>query len=237
MDPPCSHSKRDIYNDASRVLFENAEKKTDGQRGGDNATAPSTPTNSRKPDDIEREDFEEENRLLKHCPELMVERKLKYSRSGKSSLSSSSETISLNEMPTDYSRPGCSKDTGDDSNTTIKNMIKNRTYAVEDKEDFMQKFLNSNIEEKKNFPKGKMYKAEAMEGVDIDMSDACDMDASGPSGRTSSNASSIGSSGSDSTKEFIVPSTSNADKLLGLDNGAKRSEPGSSKSSVSVNCL
>lgn len=230
MDPPCSHSKRDIYDETGRVLYDN-ERKTDRPQRDEN-TAPTTQKSNRKPDDIEREDFEEENRLLKHYPEIIVERKLKYSRSGKSSLSSSSETISLNDVPTDYSRPGCSKDSSDDSNTTIKNMIKSRTYQVDEKEDFMQKLLNSNIEEKKNFPKGKLYKAEAMEGVeDIDMGDPCDMEASGPSGRTSSNASSIGSSGSDSTKEFSVPSTSNADKLLGLDDGGKVSEPGSSKSS------
>lgn len=105
-------------------------------------------------------------------------------------------------------------------------MIHSKKYVVqEQKEDFMQKLLNSNTEEKKDFPKGKMYKGDKL---DCDNDEGCDMDTSGPSGRTSSNASSIGSASSDSTKGgFTVPSTSNADKLLGLDD-SRKNEPGSS---------
>lgn len=233
MDPPCTHSKCDIINNTGRDSFDNKNKTERPEITDNDVSSPNMPASIRQPDDIEREDFEEENRLLKLCPELIVERKLNYSRSGNSSLSSSSETISLNDMPTDYSRPGCSKDSADDSNTTIKNMIQCRTYPVQ-KEDFMQKLLHSNIEEKKNFPKGKLYKAEAMEEVGLDLSDPC---GSGPSGRTSSNASSIGSASSDSTKEFSVPSTSNADKLLGLDESGKRSDSAKSKFQVSFYCV
>ncbi|KAJ8737301.1 hypothetical protein PYW07_000572 [Mythimna separata] len=200
---------------------------------------PASPQNNEREeeDEIEREDFDEENRILKHCSGLIVDSKLSapahYSgnlSSANSSLASSSEAISnlSNLITHDYNLPGCSKD-GDDSNTTIKNMIHSKKYVVhEQKEDFMQKLLNSNTEEKKDFPKGKLYKGDKL---DCDNDQGCDIDASGPSGRTSSNASSIGSASSDSTKGFTVPSTSNADKLLGLDDSGKN-EPGSSRKSV-----
>lgn len=240
MDPSCSESQCDIYEGTDEVPYDiDAEIKTENEPTEKPVTSQN---NGRQPiDDIEREDFDEENRLLKHCSGMIVGDKIAtaaahYSgnlSSANSSLASSSETISnlSNLITNDLNLPGCSKD-GDDSNTTIKNMIHSRKYVVcEPKEDFMQKLLNSNTQEKKDFPKGKLYKADKM---DCDNDEGCDMNnVGGPSGRTSSNASSIGSSSSDSTKEFTVPSTSNAEKLLGLDD-SRKNEPGSSKSSVST---
>lgn len=241
MDPSCSHNACDIYEGANRAPYDiNAEIKTENDPVMEKPE--SSPNNGRQQiDDIEREDFDEENRILKHCSGMIVDGKIAaaahYSgnlSSANSSLASSSETISnlSNLITHDYSLPGCSKD-GDDSNTTIKNMIHSKKYAVhEQKEDFMQKLLSSNTQEKKDFPKGKLYKGDKM---DCENDEGCDLNGvSGPSGRTSSNASSIGSSSSDSTKEFSVPSTSNAEKLLGLDD-SRKNEPGSSKSSVSLN--
>ncbi|KOB72428.1 Archipelago, partial [Operophtera brumata] len=150
-------------------------------------------------DDIEREDFEEENRILKLCPNdsmIIIDGKLSYDRtlsSASSSLTSSSETISaLNMMGGEYSLPGCSKDTCDDNSATMKALMDDPSQIPlpddpipdpepeeEKKEDFMQKLLSSTIEEKKDYPKGKLYKAEEMDNEDED----CD-------GATSSNASS-----------------------------------------------
>ncbi|KAI8430555.1 hypothetical protein MSG28_000785 [Choristoneura fumiferana] len=200
---------------------------------------------------IVKPDFDEENRIINRCSGMIVDGQIAtgshYSgnlSSASSSLASSSETISSfsNMIANDYSLPGCSKSEHcDDSNTTIKNMIHSRkpVYTVEDasrkevyKPDFMQKLLNSGIQEKKDFPKGKLYKGDQMgeSSCENHTPDVCELDAmGGPSGRTSSNASSIGSTSSDSTKEFTVPSTSNAEKLLGLDDSQKN-EPGSSKS-------
>lgn len=230
-----------MYDGADPVPFERtAEIKTENVDHIVEKPSSSQSNVRQQIDDIERADFDEENRILKHCSGMIVDSKITASAhysgnlsSANSSLASSSETISSlsNIMANGFSLPGCSKD-GDDSNTTIKNMIHSRNYVHEQKkEDFMQKFLNSNTQEKKDFPKGKLYKAEKMDICEND--EGCEMDVSGPSGRTSSNASSIGSSSSDSTKEFSVPSTSNAEKLLGLDDGRKN-EPGSSKSSVSI---
>ncbi|XP_075990524.1 F-box and WD-40 domain protein 7 isoform X1 [Anticarsia gemmatalis] len=238
MDPSCSQNACDIYEGPDRSPYERtAEIKTENDPDIVEKPTTSQSQGRQQIDDIERADFDEENRILKHCSGMIVDGKLAatshYSgnlSSVNSSLASSSETISSipNIIPNGYSLPGCSKD-GDDSNTTIKNMIHSRKYVHEQKEDFMQKLLNSNTQEKKDFPKGKMYKADNMGLCEND--EGCDLDGvSGPSGRTSSNASSIGSSSSDSTKEFSVPSTSNADKLLGLDDSGKN-EPGSSKSS------
>lgn len=239
MDPSCSQSECDIYEGGNQAPYDiNAEIKTENVPIIEKPVT--SQNNGRQPiDDIEREDFDEENRLLKHCSGMIVGDKIAtaaahYSgnlSSANSSLASSSETISnlSNLITNDFSLPGCSKD-GDDSNTTIKNMIHSRKYVVhEPKEDFMQKLLNSNTQEKKDFPKGKLYKGDKM---DCENDEGCDTNSvGGPSGRTSSNASSIGSSSSDSTKEFTVPSTSNAEKLLGLDD-SRKNEPGSSKSSV-----
>ncbi|XP_035459427.1 F-box/WD repeat-containing protein 7 isoform X3 [Spodoptera frugiperda] len=248
MDPSCSGKRWETYDGTNATFHVLQEIKTENDPGASHSNG------RQQIDDIEREDFDEENRILKHCSGMIVEGQIEpashYSgnlSSANSSLASSSETISnlSNLVPQDYSLPGCSKD-GDDSNTTIKNMIQSKQNVVhEQKEDFMQKLLNSNIQEKKVFPKGKLYKGDNL-GCDND--EGCDIDGvSGPSGRTSSNASSIGSSSSDSTKGFNVPSTSNAEKLLGLDEikvepGIKiepdikiepgiEIEPGSSKSS------
>lgn len=242
MDPSCSHSGCDIYDGTKEVPSENNENKTDRDTGM--VDKESNTQNSRQQiDDIERADFEEENRIIKHCSGMFVDSKITatghYSglSSANSSLASSSETIStLSHLASDFSLPGCSK--YDDSNTTIKNMIHSppKPYTLEEpkkeevfKPDFMQKLLSSNTQEKKEFPKGKMYKAE---NSLCENEEGCDEGRGGPSGRTSSNASSIGSSASDSTKDFSVPSTSNADKLLGLDTSGKN-EPSSSKSPVS----
>lgn len=243
MDPECSRSGCQIYDGANKGPFDiKQEKKTDKDPAIEKQVSPQN--NGRQQiDDIERQDFDEENRILKHCSGMIVDGKIAapahYSgnlSSANSSLASSSETISnlSNLITHDYNLPGCSKD-GDDSNTTIKNMIHSKKYVVhEQKEDFMQKLLNSNKEEKKDFPKGKLYKGSK---VDCDNDEGCDMNASGPSGRTSSNASSIGSASSDSTKGFSVPSTSNADKLLGLDDSGKNGAGGSKKNVVRLNVL
>lgn len=255
MDPSCSHSTCDLYEGTSQAPFESkAENKTDSDAILVEKDA-STQSNARQQiDDIEREDFEEENRILKHCSGMIVDGKIAatahYSgnlSSANSSLASSSETISTISqiIGSEFIRPGCSKsDECEDSNATIKNMIHSRKYIEENqkkdeifKPDFMQKLLSSGTQEKKDFPKGKLYKADQMgEGsCENDTNETCELDGEGgPSGRTSSNASSIASSSSDSTKEFTVPSTSNAEKLLGLDDSSRKGEPSSSKSSVSV---
>ncbi|XP_053623969.1 F-box/WD repeat-containing protein 7 isoform X2 [Plodia interpunctella] len=228
MDPSCSHARCDIYEGTSDVPHaSNSEDKTDSEESTIDKES-STQDSRDQIDDLERADFEEENRIIKQCTGMFVDSKITanphYSMlsSANSSLASSSETIS--HLASDYSLPGCSKSFCD-SNTTIKNMIHSRKPYEEKKEDFMQKLLNSNPEEKKDFPKGKMYKADQ----DENEGGGCDEGRGGPSGRTSSNASSIGSSGSDSTKDFTVPSTSNAEKLLGLDDSSKN-EAASSKS-------
>lgn len=252
MDPSCSHSNFEIY-EGNNVSFD-ADNKTDSEACIGDTEATTQSNAKQKIDDIERQDFDEENRIINRCSGMIVDGKIAtgshYSgnlSSASSSLASSSETISSfsNMIANDYSLPGCSKSEHcDDSNTTIKNMIHSRksVYTVDDasrkevyKPDFMQKLLNSGIQEKKDFPKGKLYKGDQMgeSSCENHTPDVCELDAmGGPSGRTSSNASSIGSTSSDSTKEFTVPSTSNAEKLLGLDDG-KKNEPGSSKSSVS----
>ncbi|CAG4942638.1 unnamed protein product [Colias eurytheme] len=239
MEPSCSHSKCDIFEKSS---FENnVENKTDTEAS---VVEKSNNCNGRqKIDDIEREDFEEENRLLKHCSSMIVDEEMAatahYSgtlSSANSSLASSSETISTlsNLMANDFSLPGCSKDDCEGSNATIKNMIHSRTTLytatkeTSPKEDFMQKLLNSGTQEKKEFPKGKLYKGD----LDANSTETTmEIDAiSGPSGRTNSNASSIASTSPDS-KEFTVPSTSNAEKLLGLDDSSKNGERSSKSSS------
>lgn len=250
MEPSCSRSVCEIYDETNNVTFDsNAENKTDDASVVDKEEE--NQDNIRQPiDDLERDDFDEENRILNHCSGMIVDGKLAaaahYSgilSSANSSLASSSETISTLNIINDFSMPGCSKqDDCDDSNTTIKNMIHNRKYLKETsrkeqvyKPDFMQKLLSSGTQEKKDFPKGKLYKGDKMgvSSCDNFMSENCDLDAAnGSSGRTSSNASSIGSTSSESTKDFSVPSTSNAEKLLGLDDRSKRNEPTSSKAMV-----
>ncbi|XP_073950502.1 F-box and WD-40 domain protein 7 [Choristoneura fumiferana] len=251
MDPSCSHSNFEIY-EGNNVSFD-ADNKTDSEACMGDTEATTQSNAKQKIDDIERQDFDEENRIINRCSGMIVDGQIAtgshYSgnlSSASSSLASSSETISSfsNMIANDYSLPGCSKSEHcDDSNTTIKNMIHSRkpVYTVEDasrkevyKPDFMQKLLNSGIQEKKDFPKGKLYKGDQMgeSSCENHTPDVCELDAmGGPSGRTSSNASSIGSTSSDSTKEFTVPSTSNAEKLLGLDDSQKN-EPGSSKSAT-----
>lgn len=242
MDPECSHSACDIYDVASSVPYDTNENKTERSPRGEKGNATPMDTGRQPIDDIEREDFDEENRILKHCPGMVVDGKLRYAPSLATDVASTSGGSTLtpgSEPASDFHLAGCSREPdaepedediastaavdhdyiANDSNTTIKNMIRNprRPYTLPTsspiKEDFMQKLLNSNIEEKKHFPKGKLYKAEAMEGVDCELSEASEIDLGGPSGRTSSNASSIGSISSDSAS---VPSTSNADRLLGL---------------------
>ncbi|CAH0402234.1 unnamed protein product [Chilo suppressalis] len=235
MDPSCSHSKCDVYEGTNQVPFNsNAEKKTDSSTNMVDKEINTQGNDRQIIDDIEREDFEEENRIINHCTSMIVEGKspapahFSGNLSVNSSLASSSETISTFSIANDYSLPGCSKGQScEDSNATIKNMIQSRKPFVEEpKVDFMQKLLNSNTHEKKDFPKGKMYKAEPE--LETEAS-ACGVE-SAP-GRTSSNASNS-SSNSDSTKDFSVPSTSNAEKLLGLSDNSRKSEPGSSKSST-----
>nr|XP_032526588.1 F-box/WD repeat-containing protein 7 [Danaus plexippus plexippus] len=246
MEPSCSHSKCDVY-ERSKSSYDNVENKTENDARV--AEKPSNECNVRQQiDDLEREDFEEENRMLKHCSSMIVDGEMASSShysgnlsSANSSLASSSETISTlsNMMANDFSLPGCSKnDDCEGSNATIKNMIHNRTpfHLLSDqppkKIDFMQKLLSSNPHKKKVFPKGKLYKGDLMEhSGDHDM---CD-DLGGPSSRTSSNASSIASSSSD-VKEFTVPSTSNAEKLLGLDDSSKRNGASTSKSTSYQYC-
>lgn len=240
MDLSCPLNTCDVYDGADLDPFQILpEIKTENDPDAVEDATTEEGDLRQKIDDIERADFDEENRILKHCSGMIVDGKIaaagNYSgnlSSANSSLASSSETIPSfsNIIPSGYSLPGCSKD-GDDSNTTIKNMINSKPYRPEEKEeDFMQKLLRSNIPEKKDFPKGKLYKGDKMmKEINMCDDDGCDLGGvSGPSVRTSSNASSIGSSSSDSTKEFSVPSTSNADKLLGLDKSNKN-EPGSSK--------
>ncbi|KAM3969028.1 F-box and WD-40 domain protein 7 [Aphomia sociella] len=253
MDPSCSHSGCDIYEGTNEVPFEsNAENKTDSE--SNLVDKESNTQNIRQQiEDLERQDFEEENRIINQCSGMLVEGKItatshypgslsSASSSLASSLASSSETISTISHLTnnDYNLPGCSKSSCDDSNATIKNMIRSRkNYTNEEtkktetyKPDFMQKLLSSNTQEKKDFPKGKMYKADSMT---CEESEGCEVDGrGGPSGRTSSNASSIGSSGSDNSKDFSVPSTSNAEKLLGLDD-SRKNEASSSKTKNYMN--
>lgn len=238
MDPSCSQSKCDIFEGPSQVPFDsNVENKTDSETNMVDKEMNTQNSVRQRIDDIEREDFEEENRIINQCSSMLVESRnpatAHYSGnlSVNSSLASSSETISTYPiMANDYSLPGCSKSSScDDSNATIKNMIHSRKpYVVEEpKVDFMQKLLKSNTHEKKDFPKGKMYKA----NQDLENENgACGRDGSARSSSDGSNSSSL----SDSTKDFSVPSTSNAEKLLGLSDSGSKNEPGSSKSSVRV---
>lgn len=237
MEPSCSHSC-DIFEETSRIAFSMNVEGTDMEQ----RLSPCAAGGSGQPiDDIEREDFEEENRILKLCPNdtmITIDGKLRYDRtlsSASSSLTSSSETISaLNMIGSEYSLPGCSKDTCDDNSATMKALMDDPSQIPlpddpipdpvpeeEKKEDFMQKLLSSTIEEKKDYPKGKLYKAEEMDNEEED----CD-------GATSSNASCVGSSRSYS--KFAGASTSNADRLLGLDNRGKKTSPPSGKPTVST---
>lgn len=221
MEPSCSHSC-DIFEETSRIAYEMGKELEE-------RLSPHAAVEGQPIDDIEREDFEEENRMLKICPSesmITVDGKLRYDRtlsSASSSLTSSSETISaLNIIGNDYSLPGCSKDPDDSS--LLKNLEDDPSEILlpddplseskpeEKKEDFMLKLLSSTIEVKKDYPKGKLYKAEEMDNEDED----CD-------GAPSSNASSVGSSSSYS--KFTGASTSNADRLLGLDKRGKRTSP------------
>lgn len=267
MDPSCSdtNSTSNILEGAGKSPFEgSAESKTDSQA---NMLEPIKEENikseemNERIDDIEREDFDEENRIINHCSGMIVDTtKITATShfsgnlsSANSSLASSSETIStLSHTTNDFNLPGCSKmQEGDDSNTTIKNMIQSRKLVFDNsaetqepkqpepvvfKNDFMQKLLASGPpEEDKDYPKGKLYKGDDKIS-DIDMSEPCDI--GGPSGRTSSNASSIASTSSESIKEsFSVPSTSNAEKLLGLtisDSCANSQPSNSHRSPVSA---
>ncbi|XP_068633818.1 F-box/WD repeat-containing protein 7 isoform X2 [Battus philenor] len=241
MEPSCSHSHCDLYDPTSKVPYEKPENKTENNV---NMAEPSNPCHREQIDDIEREDFEEENRMIKHCSGMMMEGEIASSSqysgnlsSTNSSLASSSETISTlsNMMANDFNLPGCSKsDEYDDCDMTIKNIIQPTVEFPAVKEpkkiDFMQKLLNSGVPEKKDIPRGKLYKGELMSSCDNETADGCEMDGiSGSSSRTSSNASSITTASSDS-KVFSVPSTSNADKLLGLDSNGRLTSSRSSKS-------
>lgn len=232
MEPSCSHSCG-LCEESSRIEFDIHIESSDMEQ----RLSPNAADGSDHPiDDLEREDFEEENRILKLCPNesmITVDGKLRYDRtlsSASSSLTSSSETISaLNMLGSDYSLPGCSKDVCDD-NSASKNLMEDPSEIPlpddlipdpepeeEKKEDFMQKLLSSTIVDKKDYPKGKLYKAE-----EIENDDETDV-------ATSSNASSVGSSSSYS--KFAEASTSNAERLLGLGNRGKRTS--SCKSKVS----
>ncbi|XP_045784392.1 F-box/WD repeat-containing protein 7 [Maniola jurtina] len=244
MEPSCSHSKCDVF-EISKTSYENNVENKTGSNNKLGEKSSSSCNVRQKIDDLERQDFEEENRMLKHCSSMIVDDEIAAAArfsgnlsSANSSLASSSETISTlsNMMANDFSLPGCSKNEDcEGSNATIKNMIHSRrplyqaTKATPNKKvDFMQKLLSSNIQEKKDFPKGKLYKSDLMEhSGDADM---CE-ELSGSTSRTSSNASSIASTSSES-KDFTVPSTSNAEKLLGLDDSSKRNGSGNSKFSV-----
>ncbi|XP_039763765.1 F-box/WD repeat-containing protein 7 [Pararge aegeria] len=243
MEPSCSHSKCDVF-ERSKVSYENNVENKTGRSNSLGENSSSICDVRQKIDDLEREDFEEENRMLKHCSSMIVDDEIEGSSrysgnlsSANSSLTSSSETISTlsNMMANDFSLPGCSKSEDcEGSDATIKSMIHSRTPHYEEpktpkKVDFMQKLLSSNIEEKKDFPKGKLYKGDLLEtSGDTDMCDGI----SGSTSRSSSNASST----SCDSKEFTVPSTSNAEKLLGLDDSSKRNGSGSSKSSSYQYC-
>ncbi|VVC86302.1 unnamed protein product [Leptidea sinapis] len=232
MEPSCSRTKSNMIYDREKVNNKTGNN-THMVKKEDNCN------DRQKIDDIEREDFEEENRLLNHCSSMIVdeenESRPPFSRnlsSSSSSLTSSSETISTlsNLISNDFNLPGCSKDDSDSSNATIKNMIHCKVTAVTastekaPKEDFMQKLLNSGIQEKKDFPRGKLYKGD----LDSNINDTCDETnvIGGSSGLCNSNASSIAST-SPGCKEFTVPSTSNAEKLLGLCNTQKDGETSS----------
>ncbi|XP_004933189.2 F-box/WD repeat-containing protein 7 isoform X2 [Bombyx mandarina] len=243
MESSCSHTSCNIYDGANRV-FEINERKTDGAASVVDKGGHSRSTGRQQIDDIEREDFDEENRIINQCSSMIVDGKLAaashYSgnlSSANSSLASSSETIStLSNIITNYSLPGCSKDC-EDSNTTIKNMISRKCddpQTDENNPDFMQKLLISGVQDNVDFPKGKMYKVD-QEGYCENDGEGCDIErVGGPAGRTSSNASSIGSASSDSTKDFNVPSTSNAERLLGIEDRSledRRNDPIHSKAS------
>lgn len=232
MEPSCSHSC-DLFEETSRIAYDMNIEGNDMDRRADAAGTSDAPI-----DDIEREDFEEENRILKLCPNdsmITIDGKLRYDRtlsSASSSLTSSSETISaFNMMGSDYSLPGCSKDNCDDNSSVLNSLTDDPSQVSlsdeqveislpddllldaepeeEKKEDFMKKLLSSTMEEKKEYPKGKLYKAEDMDN-DYEYCDVV----------TSSNVSSVGSSSSYS--KFARASTSNADRLLGLDTRSKR---------------
>ncbi|KPI92003.1 PREDICTED: F-box/WD repeat-containing protein 7-like [Papilio xuthus] len=189
----------------------------------DNVEQPTNPCFRERIDDIEREDFEEENRIIKHCSNLMMEGELTASShfsgnlsSINSSLASSSETIStLSTFTANESNlPGCSKsDDIEDCDIPLKYLNHEQTIGFSTgketkKVDFMEKLLNSGIPEKKDIPRGKLYKGDC----DNEIADSSDMEsASSSSGQTSQATSS-----SSDSSGFSVPSTSNAERLLGL---------------------
>ncbi|KAG7313413.1 hypothetical protein JYU34_000534 [Plutella xylostella] len=241
MEPSCSHSRSELYEGNIKIEYDsNDESKTDdedmSQESDDHKC--NVIVKQEMIDDLEREDFEQENRIL-NCSGMVVDAaKIGAAAhfsgnlsSANSSLASSSETIStLSNINNDYSLPGCSKsDECEDSNSTIKRMIHSRTIHYSNnaeadlgikqepvfKNDFMKTLLASgpSAQEIKDYPKGKLYKGDDMGN--------CDMDGSG---RTNSNASSMGSGSSEGLKDtFTVPSTSNAERLLGL-NGSSSSQ-------------
>lgn len=245
MDPSCSHNSCDIYEATKKVINEN---KTDKNVDMVDRSTETGSNGEEQIDDIEREDFEEENRIIKECSRLIVNKNISVAPflgpllSGNSSLASSSETIStLSNIVNDHNIPGCSKQTCKDNSSYTKNMTDPTKYeelsgdSTPPKPDFMQKLLSSGTQEKKEFPKGKLYKADAEVLCSIE-GDVRELDGvNGSSGRTSSNASSIASTSSDN-KDFSVQSTTNAERLLGLNDTGKN-ESGFSKSSVSKNCF
>lgn len=250
MNPSCSRSNAETVTDTVNEIPPEIkiEKKTDDEYNMEVAKQvelPSTVSKHEKIDEIEREDFEEENRLIKQCSEIIVGASKVASLnlcSANSSLTSSSETISsLSNTVTDYSLPGCSKADYCDSNTTIRNMIKSKPVPLP--------YIKTEPEETEpKKPQQPVFKNDFMKtllGTEPDMSSvknfstyqdddyrSCDneLPAQPAAGRSSSNASSIGSSSSESFKDtFTVPSTSNAEKLLGLGPASTKKSPVSSK--------
>ncbi|XP_022124466.1 F-box/WD repeat-containing protein 7 isoform X1 [Pieris rapae] len=243
MEPSCSYSECDIFKGSKNSFENNVEDKIDANIVKP-AEIPTENNDDQQIEDLERDDFEEENRILKHCSNMVVDEDdastAQYSRPVSSVdpdllKIASAETIARLQhfMSDDFGLPGCGREANKVIGSKLKEMIHDKAGLFVQgtsmsKEDFMQKLINSGKPEKKDFPKGKLYKAELEENAnDSNM----EIDAvSGPSGRSNSNASSIASTSSDS-KDFTVPSTSNAEKLLGLCDATKNGERSSQVSS------
>lgn len=262
MDPSCSHSKYDIHEGTKAVPFENNGKsnKTDREASTlENNNENNKENNNIKDvqiDDIEREDFEEENRILNHCSSVIVNAdKLTATAhfsgnlsSANSSLTSSSEALSAaNHIQPDFSLPGCSKsEVFEDSNTTIKNMIRSKRPVYSNKADssrkndvcyennFMKTLVcnsyKSSTLKLKSIELLKNFNSNSSESCDKESPEQCDVDrlvsVEGTSSRADSNASSIVSNNSESIQENNLPSTSSGSKLLGMDETQSKSEIG-----------
>lgn len=124
MDPSCSTLCCDIYEGTDEVPVSNhVETKTEPKASITQTISSNTEqiANEEQIDELEREDFEEENRLIKQCSGMIVDAQRLTSSShfpgnlssANSSLASSSETISsliISSHP-DLNLPGCSSKT------------------------------------------------------------------------------------------------------------------------------